>query len=233
MTGGSPDADSGHCGCVPRARRLPRSVPTTVRSSIGTRPNRSCSHRGCAAPAVGGAHGTTGACASSLARNRYPWPVSRSTITFTLRRAWRAISSQTSCASCARPGRRPRRQARAVPPSPGHAGLPDSAGASSVMTPWAQYCRTHHRRIPTTSTFEGSGRAADAYVSISTTKVRNAQLSPKIVTADGIILKLPSTGVNAQGRPGPIRRRPRPPGSGRAGRASTGSGSRGSSPSPR
>jgi uncharacterized LabA/DUF88 family protein len=35
-------------------------------------------------------------------------------------------------------------------------------------------------------------QAVDAYVSISTTKVRNAQLPPKIVTAAGIILERPA-----------------------------------------
>jgi uncharacterized LabA/DUF88 family protein len=34
-------------------------------------------------------------------------------------------------------------------------------------------------------------RAVDAYVSISTTKVRNAQLPPKIVTAGGVMLERP------------------------------------------
>jgi uncharacterized LabA/DUF88 family protein len=34
-------------------------------------------------------------------------------------------------------------------------------------------------------------QAVDAYVSISTTKVRNAQLPPKIVTAGGVILERP------------------------------------------
>jgi uncharacterized LabA/DUF88 family protein len=34
-------------------------------------------------------------------------------------------------------------------------------------------------------------QAVDGYVSISTTKVRNAQLPPKIVTAGGIILERP------------------------------------------
>jgi uncharacterized LabA/DUF88 family protein len=37
----------------------------------------------------------------------------------------------------------------------------------------------------------GLAQAVDGYVSISTTKVRNAQLPPKIVTAGGIILERP------------------------------------------
>lgn len=39
---------------------------------------------------------------------------------------------------------------------------------------------------------KGLAQAVDAYVSLSTTKVRNAQLPPKVVTAGGIVLQRPA-----------------------------------------